>query len=611
MLLKVNSNDNELVVSNQPIEVVMSEDGLSPLSLVVPPYEDIAEIAALKNTHFSIKAWSTEQRKPMIEALKLEQAKLERKASKFADSAIFFNRLANFSSIAGEFHRAELFLRQASQIDHDPFYVNGVIENLIAQQRHPEAETMLSQTDLTKNVFANLRLAGMYATRMEIGRAVDRVNAALAIDPLDFGARLFDGALKLWNGEYERAILSFRIASEKRPNSAALHTNMAVAYVRLGQNEKALQSLKLAVAIDPLSLNSLMFLADISHAMNRSEDAIPSLRYYIRYEQQNSFVWDKLARALLKIKEASEAIAALKRQASLKDGSAVWNNLGVAYYVKGDKKKALESFQHAVSKGVAENTISLYIATTNFAALSTEMDMAGSDVLKIVDEVLRTDTRHLFASRRELSRMFFIKFTNLIRVKRFQDAYEFAEELLVWPGAGFDLVTGMAMNLLAVYSLSENMQQRALEIADKFSEVAITGSFHEEEDRTRLLNNIAFVYAELGQLDRAARHLQAISNQIHKSAYPTATSGLVHFKKGHLDRADQLYSEALRLSTDQADKARIRQKWNLELGKASLETDPKRAYRYLTKALEEKAEPSLTNQASALIGGIQLRLPLK
>jgi len=59
----------------------------------------------------------------------------------------------------------------------------------------------------------------------------------------------------------------------------------------------------MAVAIDPLSVNAVIFLADLSNALGRSEEAIPSLRYFVRYEQKNATVWARLSRALLEIGE--------------------------------------------------------------------------------------------------------------------------------------------------------------------------------------------------------------------------------------------------------------------------------------------------------------------
>ena len=604
---EVTNEVKALVLEKQPIEVVVSEDSVSPLLLVLPPYEDIAEVKALQGTHISAKEWSFIAQAPIWTMLEIEKKRLERKYERFADSSVYLNRLANLASIAGDFSGEEQYLRDASKLKPDDFISNRIIENLIAQHRGDEAEALLSRKDLTSNLYANLRLAAIYARREQISQAAERVATALKIAPFDFGARLFDGALKLWKEDYAGAILSFRVASESRPNSAALRTNMAVAYVRMNRTDKALQSLKVAVAIDPLSLNAVTLLADVAYAQGQNEDAIPSLRYFVRYEQKTSTVWGRLARALLTMGETNEAIAAIKRQASLDDDSSVWNNLGVAYLVKGDRQKSLEAFKHAMMLSTDENAYGFCIAARNITSLIASHHRPNETVM-FIDNIVRADNKNLFASRPELASIFVVKFQSLVRANRNVEAAKLGEEILIWNQTSSGLAFRIAAGLLALYSLNEGGAERALQIATQFSERALHERIDDSEARGHLINNIAFVFIEHGMLSEAERYLQAISADIHKQPYPTATSGLLHLRKGHLDRAEKLYGESLRLCTNLEDKARIRQKWNLEIGRTMIEFEPRRALRYLVNAKDEAgAEKGLSQQAAKLIATLPRR----
>lgn len=592
-----------LVVEGKPIEVVVSEDGASPLSLVVPPFEVIAEVKLLQGKHFSIKEWSEVAQAPTWALLEAEHARLAQRYSKFKDSPTYLNRLANLASISGNFVEEEAHLREAIKLGDSQFLSNRLIENLLAAHRDAEAETMLASEDLGTNLYANLRLAAIYVVRKDIAAATERVDAAIGINPLDFSARLFDGALKLWKGEFERAILSFRVAAERRPNSASLHTNLAVAYLGLGRKDKALQSLKIAVAIDPISLNAVNFLADLSHSLKRNEDAVPSLRYFLRYEQKDAGVWGRLARALIGVGESGEAIAALKRQASLEDTSEVWSNLGVAHHIRGDTQKALQCLKHAMGISPDMAAYGFCVAARNTAVLLGN-SAPPQDVVKFIDSVVSRENRSLFASTDKLSAIYLVKLWGLARMRETQKAMEFGEGLIGWSESNDDLVCRVATGLLSIYSLNEG-GERALQLADRFSEKALHGSFPSEAARSQLLNNIAFVYAEYGRLNDAERHLQAIAGDIHKLPFPTATSGLIHLKKGHLERASALYSEAIRLGASRFDKARIRQKWNLEQGKALLSQEPRRAGRLLTKAMAEAdGESGIAKQAAALLNAL-------
>jgi hypothetical protein len=102
--------------------------------------------------------------------------------------------------------------------------------------------------------------------------------------------------------------------------------------------------------------------------------------------------------------------------------------------------------------------------------------------------------------------------------------------------------------------------------------------------------------------------LPYMSNLVHHLPYPTATLGLLHFRKGNIDRGVALYEEAIRLSAQPIDKTRIRQKLNLELGLYLLPTEPRRAERLLLKADSERdGSPELKYLAHAALGRLRVR----
>jgi tetratricopeptide (TPR) repeat protein len=592
-----------LVVDPSPVEVVVNEDGVSPLSFVMPPYDDLAEIEALKGRNFSLRRSGLLAQTSLIETFREEHARLVQKRHKFDRSPTFLNRLANLSAMVGELDDEAGYLSEALELGTDQFLSNRMIENLLARKLTHEAEVRLLQRDLRSDLYGNLRLASLAAIRGEIESALEHVNVALEIDPLSYGARLFEGALRLWRGEYEKAISSFRVASERRPNSAALYTNLAVAYIRLNQAEKALQSLKMAASIDPLSVNAVSFLADVAHALHRDEDAVPSLRYLVQFEQGNASIWARLGRGLLQIGEVGEAIAAIKRQASVEEDSNVWNNLGVAYHRKSDSHRAAACFKHAMEIGSrASNRDDGYaIAAVNLAIVLAQ-SKPPKEVLSFVDVLFRDLDVEQLLRRTELTGIFQVKLRALIRSRRMLEAIDFAEEVLERSLVGSELKLSMAIDLLTMHALQGGESSRALEIAEQFSDYALHSDFKSKEVRAKLLNNIAFVFAEFGKMEKAQVHLQAISSEIHKNPYPTATAGLLQLRKGDRESAQRLYAEALSLASRPTDKSRIRQKWNLEMGKTLLHEDARKATRFLTRATSERdGEDGLARQALELL----------
>ncbi len=104
-------------------------------------------------------------------------------------------------------------------------------------------------------------------------------------------------------------------------------------------------------------------------------------------------MWARLARALLELGETGEAIAALKRQGSIEDTSAVWNNLGVAYYRKRDLKKAAEAYKYAVEKDAPKQTRSALLALRNMTALLSNTRQLDA-LLKLTTAVIAEDVDH-------------------------------------------------------------------------------------------------------------------------------------------------------------------------------------------------------------------------
>lgn len=293
--------ETEIAVAPEHVHVVVAEDGSQPLALVLPPLEDIAEIDALKSCLISLNDSSVvlleERKRRLAQELHSEKHKLER----FANSPTLLNRLAILAAASGDREQESYFLGLARESSDDDFFAHRYGDNLVARHKDKEARKIFESMDLSKDVQANLKLAIFYLRDQAFELAEKCVERALEIDPLNFSARLFDGGLALAKRHFERAVHSFRMAINERPTSSAAHANMAIAYVKLDLRDKALSALKRAVALDPLNENAIVLLADVAHRYGLHEEAIPSLRYFVQFEQKEPGIWARLARALLQL----------------------------------------------------------------------------------------------------------------------------------------------------------------------------------------------------------------------------------------------------------------------------------------------------------------------
>jgi tetratricopeptide (TPR) repeat protein len=593
---KLPENQKALDASPHTVRIVLAEDHANPLVFALPPIEDLREIDRLRQMKFSVGEFAATHL-GYERAFDLEYGNLRDKELQFSSSPIYWNRLATLAALAGRHEAGDALVERAYSIDSSLFYAHRFGEAML-QRDGAAAEIFYSSLNLEEDVGANLRLAAFSVKRRDFLQAERFIERALEIDPFDYGARLFDGGMSLFKQRYRAAVHSFRIALRERPTSSVVHYNLAVAYWGLEEEEKAFSSLKRAVALNPLDVNALLLLADIAFLLNRVEDSIPSLRYYVQHEQQDSVVWSRLARACHKLGIIDGAIDALKREASLKDSPAVWNNLGVSHMALGSTVRALEAFAHAMRLDEKPKSRSYFLAARNIANhLSATNQIAN--LRAFVAGVLAQDSEHFTIKDVVISDIWTFYIHALLKQREIKLAQEVSHEVLGMEGVADSLVVWIVSALVSFKALFggevEDVARLALSANSKAAD--LPSAFSERKER--YFNNVAFALAETGDVDRAMDHLMMISQRIHKSPYPTATLGLIKFRKGDMKRAVELYEEAILLASGRGDRVRIKQKLNLELGKYYYnEGDRTRAERSLERAAKQRfGEDALASEA--------------
>lgn len=598
---KIPEDQTNILVVGENVELVISEDETNPLAFILPPTEDLSEMDWLSDKNFSIKDLTAAYDNKNNEAFSLDLANLQRKIAKFGDSPIAFNRLANLAALKGNFDLEAEYLARASELSSDVFFAHRLGENLISRGLTHEAEVAFSKLDLSRDYYANLRLASFEILRRNYDKARAFVDRAIHLEPLEYGARLFEGALRLIGGEPAKAVNSFRIAIDERPNSSVAYTNLAVAYVQLSLDDKAIASLKRAVALNPLNSNALVMLADLTFKIGDDQDAVPALRYYVQFEQKSSAIWARLARALLEIGAYDESIAALKRQGSIEKSSAIWNNLGVAYHRKQDNVKSLSAFKYAMTFDTGRKGKDFFLAARN-TAITLANEKQNEGLLKFIRMIFSFDEDELILHDSNLADLVSLYIHTLARTGDINLAAETSENMLKNESVALSLRIFAATGLLSFYSFRDGGQDRALQLAIDSAAWLVKIEKKDLRLKERLINNIAFVFADNNRIPDAELFLSKISHLIHKEPYPTAVLGLIHFRKGNVDKATELYDEAVHLAPEKFDKIRIRQKQNIELSNHWRLADSARAKRFLTKAIDAKnGDKELINKAKRLL----------
>jgi tetratricopeptide (TPR) repeat protein len=222
----------------------------------------------------------------------------------------------------------------------------------------------------------------------------------------------------------------------------------------------------------------------------------------------------------------------------------------------------------------------------------------ADDVVEFIELVLAQDIEGLCRRTDALSDVYPFYVLSLRKLNQFDKSRRMAEELVDAADIPVRCRLWAVSWLLAEYSLISRDSTHAFELIAKFERPARNLLLRDDVRRAEFFNNAAFAYAEFGKTDLAEKCLAVISGAIHKHAYATATLGLIHIRKGHIEKGTKLYEEAVSLAATDLDKVRIRQKLNLELARIASPENPSKARRLLSRVIDEKhGEVALVRQA--------------
>lgn len=593
--------NSRLEVAPAQVRVILAEEGNDILSAIMHPLAELREISMLAACNFSIKQVSDHNHARLCDRIRHDLTWLLKKEAKFAASPTFQSHVADLHEMLGETEAAQSRLELAAQLSSNPSLRHRMGANFIAMGKQGEALALFTGMDLGTDVHANLRLAYLSARNNQIDDAIVAVERALDISPTDFGGRLFRGALALAKQEFPKAILNFKLALEER-QSVSAYTNLAISYVLIQRPDKAFAALRKAIVLEPYNEHAVGLLADLAFLEKRNNIAIGPLERLVEFEQKSEGNWARLARALLDSGQKKKAVDALKRQASVRESSAVFNNLGVAHDRLGERKKAMQYFRHAISLAPREDFDAILLPVRNLICVlceENEYPAARTTALKVIDG----DPKWSLTMNPVFSDIYAFYCAALVRTGERKEALRFSKRILKEvPNAVPGLRVWLAASLVAEYGMVPEKFDEALELGQQ--ELNLLTRLDGDDSRRHMLhNNLAFLLIEMGRLDEAQQHLSKISRYIHVEPYATATLGLLNLKRGCIDKGQALYEEAMRLAPFAHDRRRIAQKMNLEVGHAILmRGDASQARRRLMMAAKDNEPvPQIRDRAKELL----------
>jgi protein O-GlcNAc transferase len=188
---------------------------------------------------------------------------------------------------------------------------------------------------------------------------------ALSIDPHEWRAHyglgniLLDQAREkepINKSSVDKAIAEYNLAvqyskDKSKAELAKLHSDLAEAYLSIGETSKAQESVNTAIRLNSNSASAIRRQGNIYFVQQKFEDAIREYKRSLDIEPDNIFTHEALGAAYFSLKpsEFENAIQQYKEAVSLRpDYIMGYENIGEAYYQKGDWKNASEWLSKAV-----------------------------------------------------------------------------------------------------------------------------------------------------------------------------------------------------------------------------------------------------------------------
>lgn len=588
--------EREIKIPPRAIEIsfLENEDGDGSLVLQLPSAEELAQLDSNSLQHISLRQLIKRDSLLIRERLHLDYRRELSKLDRYSDSSTYFVRLAGYAELINSQSEANNHLKKALALQSDPHFSHLLADGYLKVNELNSAMHLFESCDLTKDVYANLKIAYIYAAQEDIDTAKRYVDLALTIDYSNSASQMFRGAIYIWEKQFERAVRSFRVAAESRPSSSsALHVNLAAAYWGLGSKVKAKEAARIALVINPLNENAAALYSDICFLIGEHKAPIPYLESYVEWEQRSGDMWARLARSYYHIgkKENNranlqKAFQALNNEKKLNESPTVWNNLALTVWALKDTERAERYFGRAIVL-TSEASAANFNIISNLVALLIDA-RKYAQACKVLNSIIfdNLDPSH---ESKTIDRLILQKVIVLEALNERGQAISLAREWLETRIVCKEVEIDLLSRLVYHYSTTEHH----LDVVDQYGpQIEMLTTDEEtlpEGLRVRAINNLAFAYLVFDKTEKAWDLLSQLASEVHKDPYVTATFGLYQLREGNFDKSRRYYLDAVSLLSDRKTKNRFRQRMNLEFGKYFLRQGKYSTARRLL--LKSKSEP--------------------
>ncbi|MBK7934874.1 MAG: protein kinase [Acidobacteria bacterium] len=206
-------------------------------------------------------------------------------------------------------------------------------------------------------------------------RAKEAAQKALAIDPTLNAAHVSLASVKAtYDWDFEGAEREYKQAIQLGPNNPEAHNSYGNFLVAMGRTDEALNELRIAQQIDPLSLNIPTNIGWALYIAGRNDEALTQIRQVLARDPSFSRAYMNLGEILQEQGKYDDAIAALQKAKELSKDPLADMALGHAYAVAGRRNEAVKVAVDLEQK-VLQKQVSPFLPAVVYAGLN-EKDKA-------------------------------------------------------------------------------------------------------------------------------------------------------------------------------------------------------------------------------------------
>jgi tetratricopeptide (TPR) repeat protein len=408
--------------------------------------------------------------------------------------------------------------------------------------------TAIAVEDTQAFAGAQSRIAAIEYARGQKAGAHTRLNDLLTRQPKYLAGLLLKGRFLLVEQQRDGALAQAKAATQADPMSAQAQFFLGKVYAASNQLGEAAQAFTEVLKLNPRATAAQIELSRVQLAVGNVDASVASAREVLKSQPDNPDARLLAARGRIALRELAPAETEMKALvAKYPNVSAVHSQIGVLYLAKGDPLAARRSFERALTldagslealSGLVRLDLTAKHTTEARARVEAKLTQAPNDArLLLLAASTYAETGDPVRAEQMLQHAIEIDAAN-IQAHAMLGQLFMSEQKLEQAKAAFDVVSKLhpqsndAIAARTMVALILSAQKRLAEAQNQYEQILATSP-----RSVVAANNLAWLYAERGNLDVALELAQTAAQQAPEQPAINDTLGWIYYKKNLLGQA--------------------------------------------------------------------------